>query len=136
MPAVSRFFSPARLALMPFGLTAAALLCACGSENPASAGDGPRPGCADGDALQQRHATACLCCHADEFSVAGSVARSGPPVARLVVTDQTGRVVEMAPNGFFNFFRHLELSPPLRPVVYSEDGRALAMKEPAPSGDC
>jgi hypothetical protein len=135
MRALSRFRPIAKL-FAPLSLVPAALISSCGSEHPAYVDDGPRSGCGDGDVFEQRRGTACLCCHADEFSVAGSVARTGPPVARVIVTDRIGRAVDMAPNAFFNFFRHFELSPPLRPVVYAADGRELAMKQPAASGDC
>ncbi len=98
--------------------------------------DGPRPGCIDGKREEQRHGTACLCCHSAEFGVAGSVDREGPPVVRVVVSDGHGNVADAVPNGFGNFFRHLKLTPPLRATVYGADGRTLTMRAPASSGDC
>ena len=118
-------------------LLAAAFVVACGDdEQPTFLDDGPRPGCGDGDAKEQRYGTACLCCHRDEFGVAGSVDRAAPPVARVVVTDSAGRSADMVPNAFGNFFRHLDLSPPLSPTVFGHDGRSLTMQTPAPHGDC
>lgn len=109
----------------------------CGAEEqPVVLDDGPVAGCVDGDRDAQRHGTACLCCHKSEFGVAGSIDHSGPAVARVVVTDSAGDSVDVVPNQFDNFFRHLKLRPPLFPVVYSPDGRALAMQTPAPHGDC
>lgn len=99
-------------------------------------GDGPTPGCRDGDVTQQRYGTACLCCHQDEFSVAGSIDRAGPPVSRVVVMDAQGRSVNTAPNSFDNFFGHFRLAPPLTAVVYGPSGDTVSMRTPAPSGDC
>lgn len=117
---------------------AALLLSACADAGSSTffLDDGPRPGCADGARETQRHGTACLCCHADEFGVAGSIDPEGPEVARIVVTDGDGNVANMVPNGFDNFFRHLRLTPPLTATVYGKDGQALSMKDPASSGDC
>jgi hypothetical protein len=89
-----------------------------------------------GDRERQRHGTACLCCHADEFSVAGSIDPRGGAIARLVITDARGEAREMAPNAFDNFFRHFALTPPLRVEAYGVDGRSVAMRDPAPHGDC
>jgi hypothetical protein len=109
--------------------------CSSGSE-PKWLDDGPRAGCRDGDVGEQRYGTACLCCHSQEFSVAGSVAREGSPIALVVVTDALGSSVETVPNSFGNFFGHLKLSPPLSAVVYGADGSRVAMSSNAPSGDC
>ena len=106
-----------------------------GNDEPKWLDDGPTPGCRDGDVAEQRYGAACLCCHA-EFSVAGSIDRAGPPVARVVVTDIEGRSAVSAPNAFGNFFRHFRLTPPLSAVVYGPDGDALEMRDPAPSGNC
>jgi cytochrome c5 len=114
---------------------------------PAPAGEGADPvavapgvpdasSCRTGPEATQRHGTACLCCHADEFGVAGSVDPAGPPVARVVVTGTDGDVADMAVNGFSNFFRHFPLATPVRAVVVAPDGRSLAMRELAPSADC
>jgi hypothetical protein len=94
------------------------------------------PSCRDGDEATQRHGTACLCCHSDEFGVGGSIDLAGPPVARVVITASDGDVADLAPDPFANFFRHFPLAPPLRAVVVGPDGRSVAMKELAPSGDC
>lgn len=127
-----------RLRLKLSSAAAALLLIACSGGEPSSTWleDGPRPGCADGARETQRHGTACLCCHSDEFGVAGSVDLRGPAVARVVVADGYGNVADMVPNGFGNFFRHLKLTPPLTATVYGEDGQTLTMQSPASSGDC
>ncbi len=91
--------------------------------------------CAAGDPNQQRYGTPCLCCHWDEFSVAGSVDRAAQ-IERIVVTDARGEVRNMTPNSFGNFFRHFTLTPPLRAVVYDKSGRASTMRDGAPHGDC
>src|SRR5262249_49545359 len=98
--------------------------------------DGPQVGvaCSDGDPAVQRHGARCLCCHADDFSVAGSVA--GTSVARVVVTDANGDQRSMAPNLFGNFFGHFPLTPPFRAIAYGPDGRSVAMNAPAPHADC
>src|SRR5579859_1934080 len=85
--------------------------------------------CRTGPEATQRHGTACLCCHSDEFGVAGSVDPAGSPVARVVVTGADGDVADMAVNGFSNFFRHFPLATPVRAVVVAPDGRSLAMRE-------
>ena len=92
--------------------------------------------CVSGDPGRQRYGSACLCCHSDEFSVAGSVDLGGPAIVRVLVTDARGEIRDMAPNSFGNFFRHFALTPPLRAVAYDADGRASAMRDPAPHGDC
>ena len=115
------------------GLSAAA----CGGADDAKwLGDGPTPGCRDGDSAGQRYGTACLCCHRAEFSVAGSVDHVASPVARVVVTDVEGRSVDTAPNSFGNFFGHFRLIPPLSAVVYGPTGDAVRMRDQAPNGDC
>jgi hypothetical protein len=92
--------------------------------------------CRDGDERVQRHGAPCLCCHSDEFGVAGSVDTSGPPVARVVVTGADGDVADMAINPFGNFFRHFPLATPVRAVALGPDGAATAMQQLAPSADC
>ena len=94
------------------------------------------PRCVDGDIDLQRHGSTCLCCHTDDFGVAGSVDPGGSPIARVIVTDADGDVASMAPDRFFNFFRHFTMKPPFRAVVYGADGRALAMRSASPSADC
>src|SRR5262249_9949075 len=90
----------------------------------------------DGDPNVQRHGARCLCCHGDEFAVAGSVSSAGPSVARVVVTDATGDERTMAPNLFGNFFAHYPLTPPLHAVAYGPDGRSIEMRSLAPPPDC
>jgi hypothetical protein len=120
-----------------FGLVAALLAGGCGdAEQSGFLDDGPKPGCRDGDESEQRHGTACLCCHRGEFGVAGSVDRDGAEIARIVVTDSAGRSADMVPNAFGNFFRHLRLSSPLSATVFGPTGEALTMRTPAPHGDC
>ncbi len=101
----------------------------------------PGAGCSDAGAsgspteATQRYGTACLCCHGDEFGVAGSVSPIGS-VARVVVTGSDGDVADMVPNQFGNFFRHFPLATPVSAVVYTTDGRAATMRELAPSANC
>src|SRR5262249_53677698 len=84
---------------------------ACASAAPA---DDPPPavcdrstaGCVDGDRDHERFATDCLCCHKNEFSVAGSIARDSSPVAAVIVEDSVGGSAVASPNPFGNFFRH------------------------------
>ena len=120
-------------------------LCACGANgaHEADVSDAAAPpslrfaanGCIDGDEAMQRHNAPCVCCHA-EFGVAGSVDQSRGAVIRVVVRDAFGNTDEMQPNVFGNFFRHQKLTPPLTPIVFGDDGRALTMKSPAPHGNC
>jgi len=98
----------------------------------------PSPACADGDPLQERYGTDCLCCHRNEFGVAGSVDLAGdaPPVALVIVEDRSGVRAQMAPNPYGNFFRHVQLQPPLRAWVVGRDGGVAAMGMEAPHGSC
>jgi hypothetical protein len=116
-----------------------AVLSGCGSEGSEPTtflDDGPPAGCVDGDVEKQRHGTACLCCHEREFGVAGSVDLGGAPITRIVVQGSAGRSAEMVPNAFGNFFRHIQLTPPLAAVIYGANGQTRAMKALAPNGDC
>jgi hypothetical protein len=119
----------------------AGLLAACSGGSPAAspaavdAGGLPQ-GCTDGDPNDQRYGATCLCCHTDEFGVAGSIDRQGAPTSRIVVVDSTGVVADMQPNGFGNFFRHVPMAPPLQATAYGPTGVAIAMQEPATSADC
>jgi hypothetical protein len=92
--------------------------------------------CGDGDPAKQRHGVRCLCCHSDEFGVAGSIALEGPPIARVVVTDATGESSTLSPNSFGNFFRHFPMTPPVRAVVYGPSGEAIVMRALSPTPDC
>ena len=104
---------------------------------PTQAGDAaPAAACEDGDETIQRYGTDCLCCHAAEFSVAGSVDTRGPPVARIEVTDEKGVTAVMEPNGNDNFFRHYPLAGALKAVAWGPDGRAITMPFAAPDGAC
>jgi hypothetical protein len=94
------------------------------------------PRCVDGDFDRQRHGATCLCCHAEEFGVAGSVDPTAAPVERIVVTDAHGDVASLAPNAFANFFRHFRMTPPLQAIAYGPDGRAAPMRALSPSADC
>jgi hypothetical protein len=89
-----------------------------------------------GDPANQRHDAPCLCCHRDEFGVAGSVDLESYPVSRVVVRDALDRGVEMTINPFGNFFQHFKVTPPLLAAVVGPDGRTLAMPLLAPDGDC
>ena len=122
--------------------------CSDGAPTPTSAASGaggalvvaPSPpgasSCRDGSESDQRHGAPCLCCHSDEFGVAGSVDPGGPPAIRVVVTGSDGDVADMSVNGFSNFFRHFPLATPVQAVVYGPDGRWVSMRELAPSADC
>lgn len=94
------------------------------------------PRCDDGDPTRQRHGATCLCCHTDDFGVAGSIDPNGSRVDRIVVTDANGEVARMAPNSFGNFFRHFAMTAPFRAVAIAADGRSIAMQGSAPSADC
>ncbi|MGO8997549.1 MAG: hypothetical protein ACLQVI_29890 [Polyangiaceae bacterium] len=89
-----------------------------------------------GDPSDQRRGSTCLCCHSDEFGVAGSVDPAAPPVAHVIVVDVTGDVADVSPNSFANFFRHFPMTPPLQASVVGPDGGTLPMQEEAPSADC
>ena len=130
--------TPSRLLSKLTSTFGALLLAACGTAEPSSTwlDDDPPAECVDGDRETQRHGTACLCCHADEFGVAGSVDLQGAAVSRVVVADGDGNTANMVPNGFGNFFQHVKLTPPLSATVYGEDGRTQTMQSPANSGDC
>lgn len=93
-------------------------------------------GCEMGDEKEQRHGTDCFCCHGSDFGIAGSVSRTGSPVARIHVTDSEGVELEMIPNPFANFFRHARLTPPLSVTVFGPDGASIRMRAPAPSANC
>ena len=110
---------------------------ACGGQSSAAATSADAGvTCAAGDPGQERWGTACLCCHTDEFGIAGSVGKGGPPVARIVVTDALGTTLEMGPDPYGNFFRHDRLLAPLLARAYAVDGTALEMPQLAPHGDC
>lgn len=120
---------------------AVALVAACSAAPPGASASttdagGLLPGCTDGDPSQQRYGATCLCCHTDEFGVAGSIDRQGAPATRIVVVDSNGVVADMAPNGFGNFFRHVPMTPPLEATVYGPTGATIAMRDPATSADC
>ncbi len=91
--------------------------------------------CDDGDPTRERWGANCLCCHADEFGVAGSLPKDAG-IATVFVVDNDGRTAEMSPDIFDNFFRHRKLTPPLRATVRFTDGSARSMKSPAPHGSC
>jgi hypothetical protein len=116
----------------------ASLAPACGSGDSGAAGHEivpDRSGCTNGDETVQRRGSPCLCCHAGEFGVAGSVDPASAPVAKVLVVDRAGASAEMAPNPFGNFFRHTFLEPPLTATIVAADGRSWTMQD-APSGDC
>jgi cytochrome c5 len=118
---------------------AAAAACGATKEHDAPATEAAPLGlgpCRDGDANEQRYGSTCLCCHSDEFGVGGSIDRSGPPVARIVVVDAVGDVADVAPNAFGNFFRHFPMTPPVRAAAIGPDGRRIEMQSAAPSADC
>ena len=90
--------------------------------------------CREGAAFDQRHGTSCLCCH-HEYGVAGSVAHDAG-VRVVLVTDKNGQELEIAPNPFDNFFRHYEMTPPLRAQIVFTNGETRTMEHAAPHGSC
>ena len=54
----------------------------------------------------------------------------------MVVRDAAGTELRIAPNAYFNFFRHVQVTPPLRASLVLIDGGQREMKADAPSGDC
>jgi hypothetical protein len=90
--------------------------------------------CDEGEPTMQRWGTDCLCCHDGQFSMAGSVAIDAE-VAEIRVTDGTNQAI-VAPNIHANFFRHVQLNPPLRASLVFTDGHEVAMQKPAPDGAC
>jgi len=93
-------------------------------------------GCEVGDEKEQRHGTDCFCCHGSDFGIAGSVSRTGGPIARIHVKDSQGVELDMTPNPFANFFRHTRLTPPLAVTVFGPGGASIGMRAPAPSANC
>jgi hypothetical protein len=109
-------------------------LAACGAGE--DAGDEGAAACEDGDPGAQRHGTDCLCCHAGQFSVAGSLAEGEARARQIVVTDAAGATLIMAPNPYRNFFRHVPVAPPLRAWIVDDEGRTYAMQAPIDDGAC
>ena len=91
--------------------------------------------CRDGDPERERWGTSCLCCHADSFGVAGSVAHDAG-VAQVFVRAEDGKTVEMFVNPYDNFLQHRSLTGPLTATVRFEDGTESTMRAPAPHGSC
>jgi len=91
--------------------------------------------CREGDPAAERWGTDCLCCH-EELGVAGSVDPAGPTIARVVVVDGRGRRAVMSPNPYGNFFRHVQLEPPLEIRVEGPDGSVSVMQGLSPHGSC
>jgi len=121
-----------RLRLSSALLGALALSCASGCGD-GDAGVEPGQTCDSGDELRERHGTDCLCCH-EELSVAGSIAGEGR--ARVLVRDARGVELAMTTNAYGNFFRHLDVTPPLEVTLVEPSGRARRMTAPAPHGSC
>jgi hypothetical protein len=124
------------------GLGATGVACASAASTDPT-GDAPTvtfdrstAGCVDGDRDHERFGTDCLCCHSNEFSVAGSIAPDSSPVAAVIVEDSIGGSAVASPNPFGNFFRHNKLVPPLRATIVGVDGRRITMSSPAPDGAC
>jgi cytochrome c5 len=91
--------------------------------------------CRDGDPDRERWGTSCLCCHAESFGVAGSVAHDAG-VLEIFVRDRDGKTAEMFVNPYDNFFQHRNLVAPLTAVVRYEDGTERTMRSAAPHGSC
>ena len=119
--------------LRPIALPLALALASCG--DPGAATGAPAPVCAQGDELEERHGTDCLCCHAEDFTVAGSIA-PGAAIQAIVVRDAAGQALAMTPNAYANFFLHEPLSPPLEAWILGEDGAERRMRGAAPHGSC
>lgn len=100
--------------------------------------------CAPGDPATQRHGTDCLCCHATEFGVAGSVALAAlapaAPAALTVreihVRDTSGSELVMSPNDAGNFLQHAMPALSLEAWIVGTDGRERHMQALAPTGSC
>ena len=91
--------------------------------------------CRDGDPDRERWGSSCLCCHAESFGVAGSVAHDAG-VSQVFVRDRDGKTAEMFVNPYDNFFQHRNLVAPLTVTVRFEDGTERVMRDPAPHGSC
>jgi hypothetical protein len=113
-------------------MSAFAIGCAGHGSSDVSPGVGA---CQDGDPLRERWGTDCLCCHATEFGVAGSL-EPDAGISMISVSDREGRSDEMSPDLFDNFFRHQKLTPPLNAVVTFANGEQRRMRSAAPHGSC
>lgn len=91
--------------------------------------------CRDGEEDRERWSANCLCCHDGEFGVAGSIAHDAG-VVKVKIRDRDGKIAEMFPNPYDNFFQHRPLTPPLSATVVLEDGSERTMRDPAPHGSC
>jgi hypothetical protein len=95
--------------------------------------------CKSGDPIEQRKGTACLCCHTDDFGVAGTVqldSTGTPSLDRILAVAENGERADMNPNQFGNFFRFIRLQGPLKVSAWTADGTQRTMKKLAPNGDC
>lgn len=117
-------------------VASAAILIAVAACGAGADEDGGAASCEDGDPRVQRHGTDCLCCHAGQFSVAGSLAEDEARVRQIVVTDAAGATLIMAPNPYGNFFRHAPVAPPLRAWIVDDGGQTYAMQAPIDDGAC
>ena len=118
----------------PFVLLFAGLgLAACRDDATSFEGPDDHPECRDGDETRERHGTDCSCCHSD-FGFSGSVA-DDEGIARVRVSDSAGVSFDVAVNPYGNFFRHVELTPPVSAAVVLRDGSVVAMRGPA-DGKC
>jgi hypothetical protein len=108
----------------------------CAGSDPAASAQPVDVGpCRDGDPDRERWGTNCLCCHANEFGVAGSLVPDAG-VTAILVADPTGRTDEMSPDFFDNFFRHQRLTPPLTAIITFADGEQRKMLGLSPHGSC
>ena len=90
--------------------------------------------CEPGDTDARRWGSDCLCCHEGEFGAAGSVGRQAS-VAEIRVSDGVNEAV-VAPDDHGNFFRTIQLIPPLTASLRFTDGREVRMQAPVPYGGC
>src|SRR5262245_37393647 len=117
-------------------LVASLVAAGCGAPEPDTSQPTPNAACIDGDESRERHGTDCLCCHAEDFSVAGSIASSPSAIARVEVTDSAGFELVMPVDPYGNFFQHEAVVPPLRARTVDVRGEVRTMTGEAPHGSC
>jgi cytochrome c5 len=126
--------------ILSLGAAALVTLClsACGTKKELSSADldwpsetdKRNPNCRDGARDRERTGTDCACCHKAQFAASGSLKPAfAEKVVEVVVSDSQGNVLSMAPNPYYNFFRHRpKLIPPLSARVVLRDGAIVTMK--------
>jgi hypothetical protein len=117
-----------------FSLVLALAVPGCGE--PGAAADEAASACEQGDERQERHGTDCLCCHAEVFTVAGSVEQGARKIESILVRDAAGETLVMTPNAYGNFFLHDAVALPLEAWILAGDGAERRMRGSAPHGSC